>query len=249
VETADKKVRTLIEQHETEGWIRRFSAFYLGSPEVLKSLGIISDLDHATYTVEKDGQMKSVTFELIAYDADPQYLDATVQTPLYRQNAKNVWFKHLTDANLVYLAFNTHPPEEQLNKIAADLFAMLDAHPRSALAIDFHNNGGGDYLRFDEVLLRGLKQLKSLCSNGNLFALIGRKTFSAAMMNALQLKQQMHAVLVGEPTGARPNSYSEAAHFTLPNSHFEVSYSRLYYHLVPGDPAGVMPDKLLPPTC
>ena len=51
-----------------------------------------------------------------------------------------------------------------------------------------------------------------------------------------------------EAREARPNSYSEAAHFTLPNSHFEVTYSRLYYHLVPGNPAGVIPDKLLPPT-
>ena len=68
------------------------------------------------------------------------------------------------------------------------------------------------------------------------------------MMNALQLREQMQAILVGEPTGARPNSYSEAASFTLPNSHFQVQYSRLYYHLVPGNPDGVIPDKVLPPT-
>jgi hypothetical protein len=93
-----------------------------------------------------------------------------------------------------------------------------------------------------------LKQRKWSIQHWRLYGLIGRKTFSAAMMNALQLRDQMDAILVGEPTGARPNSYSEAAHFTLPDSHFEVSYSRLYYHLVPGDPAGVIPDKFLPPT-
>jgi len=27
-----------------------------------------------------------------------------------------------------------------------------------------------------------------------------------------------------------------------------VQYSRLYYHLVPGNPDGVIPDKLLPPS-
>jgi hypothetical protein len=159
-----------------------------------------------------------------------------------------VWFTYIADANLTYLAFNRYPAADEFNHIAASLFQTLDEHPGGALAIDFRNNGGGDYIEFDHILLDGLKSRDWLSERGRLFALIGRKTFSAAMMNALQLRQQMHAILVGEPTGARPNSYSEAGHFTLPNSHFEVQYSRLYYHLVPGNPDGVIPDKSLPPA-
>src|SRR5207253_9916526 len=111
-------------------------------------------------------------------------------------------------SKLIYVAFNSYPPVEDLKSIAASLFALLDAHPGSALVIDFRANGGGDYIRFDEILLDGLKMRKWLYQRGHLFGLIGRKTCSAAMMNALQLRQQMRAILVAEPTAARPNSYS-----------------------------------------
>jgi len=245
---ADQKVRNLIEQHETEGWLKRFSAYYLSSPEVLRYFGIISDLGRGTYVIENGARTQSITFESIPYNTEPEYLDAEVRLPAYREDTKNVWFRYMEDSKLIYVAFNSYPPVEDLKSIAASLFALLDAHPGSALVIDFRANGGGDYIRFDEILLDGLKKRKWLYQRGHLFGLIGRKTFSAAMMNALQLRQQMRAILVGEPTGARPNSYSEAAHFVLPNSHFEVTCSRLYYHLVPGNPAGVIPDKLLPPT-
>jgi hypothetical protein len=36
---ADQKVRNLIEKHETEGWIKRFSGYYLSSREILEYFG------------------------------------------------------------------------------------------------------------------------------------------------------------------------------------------------------------------
>jgi hypothetical protein len=44
IAAADQDVRGLIEKHETEGWIKRFSAYDL-SPEILKSLGIVLTLN------------------------------------------------------------------------------------------------------------------------------------------------------------------------------------------------------------
>ena len=221
IAVADQKVRSLIEKHETEGWVKRFSAYYLSSPEILKYFGIIPDLECGTYLIDNGAGAQSVSFEPIPYNAEPEYLDAATRIPLYRENVKNVWFRYLDEAKLAYLAFNHYPSVEDFRHIASSLFATVDAHPGSALVIDFRNNGGGDYIRFDEILLDGFKKRKWLYEQGHLFGLIGRNTFSAAMMNALQLRQQMHAILVGEPTGARPNSYNEAAHFVLPNSHFE----------------------------
>lgn len=209
---------------------------------------MIDNIDRATYSIEKGGKVFDLVVDSIPYNAEPAYIDAAARLPLYRRNTDAVWFAYMPDANVTYLAFNHYPPVDELKRIAAELFQTLDAHPGGALVIDFRNNGGGDYIEFDRVLLGGLKTRDWLFKRGRLFGLIGRKTFSAAMMNALQLRQQMNSILVGEPTGARPNSYSEAAQFRLPNSKFAVQYSRLYYHLVPGNPSGVIPDKLIPPT-
>ena len=55
-------------------------------------------------------------------------------------------------------------------EVMIGMLRILDAHP---LAIDFRNNGGGDYIRFDKVLLEGLKQRAWLRSRGRLYALIG----------------------------------------------------------------------------
>jgi hypothetical protein len=59
----------------------------------------------------------------------------------------------------------------------------------------------------------------------------------------------LSAVLVGEPTGGRPNSYPENDEFRLPNANLEVSYSTRYYKFQDADTPAVMPGKLIEPSC
>ena len=77
--------------------------------------------------------------------------------------------------------------------------------------------------------------------------IIGRRTFSAALANAIDLKKG-GAILVGEPIGEKPNSYSENNEFTLPNSKIVVSYSSKYYKFWDTDVPAILPDKSLPPS-
>jgi C-terminal processing protease CtpA/Prc len=77
---------------------------------------------------------------------------------------------------------------------------------------------------------------------GKLFALIGRGTFSSAYLNALKLKLEMKAILVGEPTGQRPNSYGEVKTMTLPQTKLPVQYSTKYFKTMDGDPPTLAPD-------
>ena len=76
------------------------------------------------------------------------------------------------------------------------------------------------------------------------YVIIGNRTFSAAMNNAVQFRDEAHAVLVGQPIGERPNSYQERRSFRLPNSRLEVSVSTQFYKFVPDDaPNQVVPDQ------
>ncbi len=78
--------------------------------------------------------------------------------------------------------------------------------------------------------------------------IIGRQTFSAAMANAVDFRKETNAILVGEPIGERPNSYSENDEMTLPNSGLVVSYSTKYYKFVDEDVPAVVPDQRIDPN-
>ena len=68
------------------------------------------------------------------------------------------------------------------------------------------------------------------------------------MANAIDFRKQTNAILVGEPIGERPNSYSENDEMTLPNSRIVVSYSTRYYQFLDEDVAAVMPDVRIDPS-
>ena len=77
---------------------------------------------------------------------------------------------------------------------------------------------------------------------------VPRQTFSAAMVNAIDFRKETNAILVGEPIGERPNSYSENDEMTLPNSRIVVSYSTRYYKFLDEDVPAVLPDKHIEPS-
>ena len=63
------------------------------------------------------------------------------------------------------------------------------------------------------------------------------------MQNAITLSQDTNAVLVGEPTGGKPNHYGEVRRFRLPNVGLLVQYSTRYWLNYPGsDPLTLEPD-------
>jgi hypothetical protein len=81
---------------------------------------------------------------------------------------------------------------------------------------------------------------------GKLYVMIGRKTFSAAMTNAIDLHRMTEAILVGEPVGAAPNNWQEVRRFHLPNSGLRVGVSTRYYEFLPGR-AELLPELPAPP--
>lgn len=85
---------------------------------------------------------------------------------------------------------------------------------------------------------------------GSVIALIGRRTYSAASMFAVDLEQHTHAVFVGEPTAGAPNGYGDPRKVVLPESGRTLSVSALYWQLShPRDKRDSIPPHLsVPPT-
>jgi hypothetical protein len=92
--------------------------------------------------------------------------------------------------------------------------------------IDLRHNDGGDN-SLNRSLIHGLIRSRKLQERGNLYAIIGSETFSAALMFATSLEQHTPVLFVGEPTGASPNDYGDSRKVKLPNSGLTVRLSTL----------------------
>jgi len=74
---------------------------------------------------------------------------------------------------------------------------------------------------------------------GNLFVIIGRKTFSAAVDFVGEAKHWTSAIFVGEPTGAGLNAYGDPEELETPNLHIPFQISTAYHqHGVSSDRSG-----------
>ena len=96
-------------------------------------------------------------------------------------------------------------------------------------------------------LIRKIAKTK-LRGNGSTYLMVGRKTFSSAIINSVDLIKEMNAVVVGEETGGRPNHFGEVDRFVLPESRLVVSYSTKYFKLLDEDIPSIIPDIPAPLT-
>jgi len=109
---------------------------------------------------------------------------------------------------------------------------------------DIRFNGGGNSAPGKE-LIRELSTIKKINKKGKLYVIIGRKTFSSAINNALDFKKMTKAIFVGEETSGKPNHFGEIKLLELPNSGLKVQYSTKYFKLTDKDLKTMTPDYII----
>jgi len=108
------------------------------------------------------------------------------------------------------------------------LLAFIEDHPVDQVVVDLrHNFGGNNGLNL--ALIHMLIRCTKTRDPGTLFAIVGRQTFSAAMMFSVDLEKHTHVIFVGEPTGSSPNHYGDSRKLQLPNTGITVRVSTLYW--------------------
>jgi hypothetical protein len=169
------------------------------------------------------------------------------ELPLAQRNPERwYWFETLPEANALYFQYDVCAEMQDLPfaDFTRSLFETVDSEGLDRIVIDLRNNGGGNSAVL-HPFLEGLAERPDL----DVFVLIGRRTFSSALMNAIELDQEANATLVGEPTGGRPNHYGEVRSFALPNSQLKISYSTKFFRELPdSDPPSLQPEIAAPPT-
>jgi hypothetical protein len=173
-------------------------------------------------------------------------MEASSAISYYRQRPDEAfWFIRLADQRTVYVCFRRY---DSFEENARQLLSFIDMSPTERLIIDIRQNGGGDLIKVRKHLLPALKEHPHLNQKGRLFVIIGRQTYSAAMSNTTDFRKETEAILVGEPTGARPNGYQESYRIVLPNSQLNFSCSTRFYQFQDEDTPAVTPDRLIAPT-
>lgn len=109
------------------------------------------------------------------------------------------------------------------------------------LVLDLRFNPGGSSLQGTEFT-REVGKIDKINRKGCVFVIIGKRTYSSAVINAIDFKNNTDAILIGEPTSGKPNHFGEVNKFALPNSGLSVSYSTKHFKYLDEDPNSLMPD-------
>jgi hypothetical protein len=235
--------------HENDIWLHLMAPGYLVTRAMVEHLGLLGPDRRVELTLQKPGDEP---FKLAVALDDPRVVTLAmtdvlrVPTPLYRsQPGSYYWYRYLGDSQTFYIQYNRCQNDPKLPFADFVRAAMTEADAKAAahmvrrVVVDLRLNGGGD----SRVLAPLKKALASRAKSlGPLYVLIGGGTFSSALIAAIDLHDDLHATLVGSPTGEKPNSYGEVNTFTLPNSKLVVAFSTKYFRLAKeGDPPELDP--------
>jgi uncharacterized protein (TIGR03437 family) len=238
--------------HENDIWVRAQSPYYLTNADILQALGIAPAVSPIHF-VFRDQAGTQFSLDIAALDF-AQYAFTTLLpdpdagfTPFAQQNTSlYYWFTYVPSSRLLYLAYNVcgNSGSEPFAQLNTRFWAAFDANPVDILVVDLRNNTGGNSSIFDSFLTSRTQRAARL-AGVRTYVILGRTTFSSAILAAISLDQPP-VRKVGEPTGGSPNMYGEVASFTLPNSKLTVNYSTRYFSYPQYPPGSMLPDINVP---
>jgi tetratricopeptide (TPR) repeat protein len=186
---------------------------------------IIENIDKADFTLMKpSGEEFEVSIPTLKFY--PHFLWSSIATVENSTNPAfinpredNYKFELNKETGTLYVQFNlceNQEGKETLDEFTKRLEKFVNNMNFERFVVDIRNNDGGNRVWSNFA--------KFICDNdkinkqGKLFVLIGRRTFSSAVLFANQLQMQTNAVFVGEPTSQGPQFYGGPKFIELPNS-------------------------------
>lgn len=162
--------------------------------------------------------------------------------------------KYFADEGIYYLQYNTCYSSELAQKYGrkrddlpsfvefeTKVFDVIQNKPINRLIFDMRFNGGGNSTQGTEFITK-LAGYDIAKQDKKFYVVIGRQTFSSAIINTMDFKRLTKAIFVGEETGGKPNHYGEVRDFMLPSSGLAVYYSTKYFAYTKENLKTIKPD-------
>ncbi|MCO7224406.1 S41 family peptidase [Pleionea sp. CnH1-48] len=197
--------------------------YYLGLAEVLKGLNIVNDAEDITLTIkDNEGKQRVIkpTLKAMTFSGFPKLPALAKSSAIHNLKIKEqYWYKHVPEKSALYIQYNYvhNNPSRSFEDFNQELREKASKLNIQNLILDIRHNAGGNGSIYPPIL-KTLVQFEALRSQGKIFVIIGRNTFSAAHNLLLDISRLTNAVIVGEPSGSRPNALGEAGWFKLPYS-------------------------------
>ncbi|WP_458785318.1 S41 family peptidase [Vallitalea sediminicola] len=220
--------------------------------QFLKGLKVINSETAEFVFIDKNGDEKNIQAVATGFknSAMKNLNTEASQTMLYLKNTdKNYWYEFMEDKRILYFNYNScfNMKEKSFEDFNKELFDFIDSHDINKLVVDLRNNGGGKSPILDPFFVE-LKKRENLDQSNKLFVIVGRETFSSAVINALTFKNNTNAIILGEPTGGKPNHFGEILYLNLSNNNIMISYSTKYITTSKEDIDSLIPDIIVQPS-
>ncbi len=227
--------------HDNEFGFRNLLDKQLNTAEYLQYAGAAADLRSATFKFEKDGKQFSVSMSA-AEPSQHKWIHAFKKIPIHKyREGLPFWNDFLKESGTFYFKYNACRDPEGFNRLVQGSRGFIQQTPVERFVLDLRDNGGGNSAIF-KPLFDYRSNHPQLNQRGKLFVIIGRGTFSSGLFAAYDMKKT-NAILVGEPTGGKPNHFGEIKSIELPKTGVQVQHSTKYWQfLKDSDPPSLEPE-------
>jgi tetratricopeptide (TPR) repeat protein len=160
------------------------------------------------------------------------------ELPLYlkhQQSNRNYWFEHDKVNKAIYMQYNliVDQADESFGDFCRRMFAYIDDHAGSIdkFILDLRFNTGGNGL-WTLPFMNEIIKRDNINHLGHFYTIIGRRTFSAAVLLVAEMMLHTNMLMVGEPAGAAQNMLSDMMlGGILPNSGAQLFLSSAYINI------------------
>ncbi|MBC7553483.1 MAG: hypothetical protein H7257_05850 [Taibaiella sp.] len=157
-------------------------------------------------------------------------------------------FKYIDSGHFIYFRYasckedTAHPFKD----FEAKLISETKRPGRNKIIIDMRDNRGGSPRMLEPFI--DYLNTSPLNRKGAIYVLTGRKTFSAAILNSVYLKNQTRAIIAGEETSGSVAHYGFIKQIKLPATRLTFTYSTQYVVTNERYDGSLQPDVLIPET-
>lgn len=236
---------------ENRAWANFWIERGLNKHKILKGIGVLGEEIDFVLDLELHDGVTTIANITVQNDVTPQidyFSYREFSPPTQFADPSNYWLQHFPDNSALYIQYNRcqEDPAYSIEEFTTEVVNLMTAQQPNKLIVDLRNNTGGN----SQLLSPWIDSLRgSQWDDPNrLNVITGEKTYSTALLNALQFDSDTMAEFLGTETGGKPNHFGEVKSRRLANTGITFYYSNKYFQLRAADPQTLEPNVYLPLT-